>query len=81
MDLRMALDEVHRLATAIAADYPGVTVESIAGSDGENESVELLLIVPRGETTESQVVRVQRLDRIRFEHDLREQLQAAIAER
>ena len=81
MASRMALDEVHRLAAAVAADYQGITVESVAASDGEAESVELLLMVPRGDDTESHVVRVRRLDRTTFERDLREQLQTEIDKR
>jgi hypothetical protein len=81
MSSRMTLDDVHRLASSIAGDYPGIIVEGIAASDGEGESVELLLRVPRGDTTESHVVRARRLDEAMFERDLREQLHAELAKR
>jgi hypothetical protein len=81
MSSRMTLDDVHRLASSIAGDYPGIIVEGIAASDGEGESVELLLRVPRGDTPESHVVRARRLDEAMFERDLREQLNAELAKR
>ncbi len=77
MATRLELEEVHELAAAIAAEYPGITLE-VAASDGEAESVELLLRVPRGQDVDSHVVRIRRLDRSSFERELREQLQAEI---
>ena len=80
MSSRMALEDVHHLTAAIAADYPGITLE-VAASDGEAESIELLLRVPNGDNTDSHVMRVQRLDPMLFERDLREQLQAELGSR
>jgi hypothetical protein len=77
MPPRLTLDEVHRLAAAVAADYPGITLD-VAASDGEGESVELLLRRPSGANTDSHVMRVPRLDRAAFELELRKQLQAEI---
>jgi hypothetical protein len=78
---RLALSSVRRLAVAVAADYPGITVDGVAASDGEAESVELLLTVPRGAGKEKHVMRVRRVNRTTVERDLREQMQAEFAKR
>jgi hypothetical protein len=61
--------------------YPGITVDGVAASDGEAESVELLLTVPRGAGKEKHVMRVRRVNRTTVERDLREQMQAEFAKR
>jgi len=68
--------ELHVLASRIAKGYPGVSLVSVAASDGEAESVELLMSIERADAdAEKVMMRVPR-ERQAFEAELRRQIEA-----
>ena len=75
----LSVRDVLRHARAVAADFDGVTIESLAAMDGEAESVELLVSVPKaGGDRQNVMLRVQRKDQTVFERELREHLTATL---
>jgi hypothetical protein len=74
----LSVRDVLRHARAVAADFDGVTIESLAAMDGEAESVELLVSVPKAGERQNVMLRVQRKNQTVFERELREHLTAAL---